>query len=47
MKRIAFALSILAGTAVAAAGAAQALRVDSALPVYMKVSGVSGSLSSD
>jgi phosphate transport system substrate-binding protein len=46
MKRFAIALSILAATAVTAAGAAQALRVDAALPAYMKVSGVSGSLSS-
>jgi phosphate transport system substrate-binding protein len=46
MRRFAIALSILAATAVTAAGAAQALRVDAALPAYMKVSGVSGSLSS-
>jgi phosphate transport system substrate-binding protein len=45
MKRIILAtLAIAAGTALV--GAQQALRVDSAIPAYMKTSGISGSLSS-
>jgi len=46
MKRAAIATTLLASAALGGVSAQQAAKVDPALPVYQKVSGISGSLSS-